>query len=302
MKDEFYRKLSELLQKAKRSDIVIVAGDFNAQIGSLSQTERHLGGYYIIPAQRTDNGDRLLQLCSDSRLFLANTNFKHKERHRLTWRPPTPNQRWTQINHIAISHRWRGSVEDCRSFWSTCLDSDHALIRARFCLRLTGRKKATLKRPIRTELSNEKTKSKFQEQLRSHLDSSENEADPDVAWKDIQTAVETAMKSISDLNHRVTKNQWISSKSITLMDSRKLVPSGSEHDEERQQIRFRLRKSLRNDREQWWATKLKEMEKAAAIGNTRQLYRLIKETGTNKSSVRLFRKRTILSSTPSPDV
>ncbi|CAH8648439.1 unnamed protein product [Schistosoma mattheei] len=183
VKDEFYRKLSELLQKAKRSDIVLVAGDFNAQIGSLNQTERHLGGYFSIPTQRTDNGDRLLQLCSDNRLFLANTNFKHKERHRLTWRPPTPNQRWTQIDHIAISHRWRGSVEDCRSFWSTCLDSDHALIRARICLRLTGRKKATLKRPIRTELSNEKTKSRFQEQLRSHLGSCEDEADPDVAWK-----------------------------------------------------------------------------------------------------------------------
>ncbi|VDP45809.1 unnamed protein product, partial [Schistosoma margrebowiei] len=69
------------------------------------------------------------------------------------------------------------------------------------------------------------------------------------------------------------------------MDSRKFVPSGSEHDEERQQIRSRLRKSLRNDREQWWATKAKEMEKAATIGNTRQLYRLIKETGINKSSV-----------------
>ncbi|CAH8652966.1 unnamed protein product [Schistosoma curassoni] len=69
------------------------------------------------------------------------------------------------------------------------------------------------------------------------------------------------------------------------MGSRKLIPSDSEHDEERKQIRSRLSKSIRNDREQWWATKAKEMEKAAAIGNTRQLYRLIKETGINKSSV-----------------
>ncbi|CAH8429248.1 unnamed protein product [Schistosoma intercalatum] len=251
LEDEFYRKLSEILQKANRSDIVPTGGDFNAQIGSLNRKERHLGGYFSILVQRTDNGDRLLQLCSDNRLFLANTNFKHKERHCLTWQPPTPKQRWTQIDHTAISHRWRGSVEDCRSFWSTWLDSDHALLRARICLRLTGRRKATVKRPIRTELSSEKTKSRFQEQLRSHLGSSENEADPDVAWKDIQTAVETAMKSISDLNHRVTKNQWISSKSITLMGSRKLIPSGSEHDEERKQIRSELSKSLRNDREQW---------------------------------------------------
>ncbi|CAH8470968.1 unnamed protein product [Schistosoma haematobium] len=176
-------------------------------------------------------------------------------------------------------------VEDCRSFWSTCLDSDHALIRARICLRLTGRKKATVKRPIRTELSSEETKSRFQEQLRSRLGSSEDEVDPEVAWNEIQAAVEAAVTAISDLNHRVSKNQWISSKSIILMDSRKLVPSGSEHEEERQQIRSRLRKSLRNDREQWWATKAKEMEKAATIGNTRQLYRLIKETGINKSSV-----------------
>ncbi|VDO61233.1 unnamed protein product, partial [Schistosoma margrebowiei] len=91
--------------------------------------------------------------------------------------------------------------------------------------------------------------------------SSENEVDPDVAWKAIQTAAEIAVTSISDLNHRVTKNQWISSRSIALMDSLKLIPSGSEHDEERQQIRSRLSKSLRNDRKQWWATKAKEMEK-----------------------------------------
>ncbi|CAH8440761.1 unnamed protein product, partial [Schistosoma bovis] len=99
VKDEFYR-----IQNAKHSDRVLLAGDFNAQIGSLNQTERHLGGYFSIPAQGTDNGDRLLQLCSENRLFLAKTNFKHKKRHRLTWRPPTPNQRWAQIDHIAISH------------------------------------------------------------------------------------------------------------------------------------------------------------------------------------------------------
>ncbi|CAH8557586.1 unnamed protein product [Schistosoma rodhaini] len=104
----------------------------------------------------------------------------------------------------------------------------------------------------------------------------------DAAWKDIRTAVETAVTSISHLNHRAPENQWISSKSISLMDSRKPIPSGSEHDEERKQIRSRLTKSLRNDREQWWATKAKEMEKAAAVGNTRQLFRLIKETGINE--------------------
>ncbi|VDP74750.1 unnamed protein product [Schistosoma curassoni] len=89
-------------------------------------------------------------------------------------------------------------------------------------------------------------KNRFQEQLRLHLGSSENEADPYIAWEDIRTAVETTATSISDLNQRVAKNHWISTKSIALMDSRKLIPSGSEHNEERKQVRCGLTKSLRN--------------------------------------------------------
>ncbi|CAH8665504.1 unnamed protein product [Schistosoma curassoni] len=203
VKDEFYRKLSDLLRKAKRSDVVIVAGDFNAQVGKLSAGERHLGGSYGVVAQRTDNGDRLLQLCSDNRLFLANTNFKHKEKHLLTWRPPNSSQRWTQIDHIAISHRWRGSIEDCRSFWSTCLDSDHALVRARICLRLTGRRKDPARKPLRALLNDSQAKSIFQEQLGKQLGSHVCDAHPDAAWNDIRKAVETAVISASKVNQKV---------------------------------------------------------------------------------------------------
>lgn len=50
---------------------------------------------------------------------------------------------------------------------------------------------------------------------------------------------------------------------------RKFTQSGSQHEELQKQIRSRLNKSLRNDREQWWTTKAKVMEKAG-VGNTRQ--------------------------------
>ncbi len=66
------------------------------------------------------------------------------------------------------------------------------------------------------------------------------------------------MTSTSDLNQTVTKNQWISTKSIALMDSHKLISSGSEHNDERKQIRSRLTKNLKNDREQWWETKARD--------------------------------------------
>ncbi|GAA47933.1 craniofacial development protein 2, partial [Clonorchis sinensis] len=77
-KDTFYRELSGLIRQAKSTDIVILAGDLNAQVGRLSSLELHFGGRFGVDARRTDNGDRLLQLCADHERFLANTNFQHK--------------------------------------------------------------------------------------------------------------------------------------------------------------------------------------------------------------------------------
>ena len=56
------------------SDLVVVAGDFNAQVGELSTCELGLGGRFTLSSKRTDNGDRLLHLCSTHGLFLANIN------------------------------------------------------------------------------------------------------------------------------------------------------------------------------------------------------------------------------------
>ncbi|RTG84990.1 uncharacterized protein DC041_0009769 [Schistosoma bovis] len=49
--------------------------------------------------------------------------------------------------------------------------------------------------------------------------------------------------------------------------------------DKRSQLKHRLVRSLCNGREQWWVAKAREVEKAAAIGNSRQLFRLVKETG-----------------------
>ena len=128
-KDSLYRELSNLLRSAKQRDVVL-AGDMNAQVGRIASSEKHLGGPFGIQTNRTDNDDRLLQLCADHKLYLISTNFKHKKRQTVTWRSNNPAHPWTQIYHIAISYRWRGSAEDCRSFWNTCIDSDHALVRS----------------------------------------------------------------------------------------------------------------------------------------------------------------------------
>ncbi|CAH8573948.1 unnamed protein product [Dicrocoelium dendriticum] len=140
LKDTFYHQLNALLRRDTSSDIIIRAGDMNVQVGRLSSSEAQLGGNYGLNSERTDIGERLLQLCAEHQLFVSSTAFRHSGRRSATWHPPVAGQRWTQIDHIAISYRWRGSILDCRSYWSTCVDSDHALVRCRFSMNFTGRR------------------------------------------------------------------------------------------------------------------------------------------------------------------
>ncbi|VDO86229.1 unnamed protein product [Schistosoma mattheei] len=91
----------------------------------------------------------------------------------------------------------------------------------------------------------------FQEQLEKQLGSHVCAAHPEAAWNDIRKAMETAVISASTVNHKVKEKHWISTASTALIDARKLIPSGSEHNEERSQLRRKLTRRLRHDRKQW---------------------------------------------------
>ena len=139
-KDSFYTELSNLLRSAEQHDVVVFSGEVNAQVGRIASSEKHLSGVFGIQTNRTDNGDRLLQLCDDQKLYHISIHFKHKKRRIGIWRSNKSAHPWTQIDHIDISYRWCGSAEDFRSLRNACIDSDHALVRSRINVRLTGNK------------------------------------------------------------------------------------------------------------------------------------------------------------------
>ena len=95
--------LNDLLHLRKASDIVMVARDFNAQVGHLSASQRNIGGGFSMNTRRTDNGERLLDFCSKHGLHLVSTNHWHKKSHLATWRSADPHHTLTQIDHIAVN-------------------------------------------------------------------------------------------------------------------------------------------------------------------------------------------------------
>jgi exonuclease III len=283
IKDVFYQQLHELLHKASRTDIVLLAGDLNARVGRLSVNEARLGGQFGLDNGRSDNGNRLLHLCADHGLFLASTNFRHSKRRAATWRPPSSSHSWTQIDHIAISYRWRGCVQDCRSYWSTCLDSDHALVCAKLTMRFGGRRNSKPNRLDLGKLSQPAVVTQYQHALADKLACIPSDC-VDQHWFHVHKALNEAALSCCGSTNRAA-NHWVSTTSLEVLDSRRLIPADSEYDIERRSLTRQLRASLKRDREAWWTERAKEMEEAAASGDSRKLFRLIRVTGPKRSGV-----------------
>ncbi len=107
-KEAFYSELQAALEKTSSRDMVMIAGDFNAQLGAEEPSNWHgsLGRFaYRKPNLKSnDMTHRLLNFCVSNELVVRNTFFNHKRIHLATWmglkaNDDTPNIR-SQIDFI----------------------------------------------------------------------------------------------------------------------------------------------------------------------------------------------------------
>ena len=138
-KDLFYDELQRVFSSIPNNDIVILAGDWNAQLGPGDINTRHIIGRYGL-GERCVNGERLLNFADFNRLVVASTMFQHKRRHLVTWYS-NDGHTANQIDHLLTNSRWATSVKDCRSYRGAETGnkhgSDHVLVRASIKLRLS---------------------------------------------------------------------------------------------------------------------------------------------------------------------
>jgi hypothetical protein len=66
------------MTKIKRRDIIILMGDFNAKIGKDNKNIKQIMGRYAL-GERNDNGQRLIELCSNYDPVTGGSLFPHRE-------------------------------------------------------------------------------------------------------------------------------------------------------------------------------------------------------------------------------
>ena len=99
-----------------------------------------------------ENGELFTDFCGQNDLVIGGTIFPHKDIHKATWTAPDMSVK-NQIDHVAISRRWRRTLTDVRAYRGADAGSDHELLIARLQVRIASIRKSGMQRHPRFDTS-----------------------------------------------------------------------------------------------------------------------------------------------------
>jgi hypothetical protein len=287
--EAFYSDIEDAIAKTGKKDIIILTGDWNAKVGNDNTDWKPVMGKYGY-GDRNERGERLLEFATVHNLYICNTRFEQKPIRKWTWASPDGIHR-NMIDLILIQQRWKTSVINCRTFQSADISSDHSLVLCNIKLRLKKlhNKPQQSCRVDVSRLRDEKIRQSYSATLARNIGNIEPTDDLEVHATEVGKAIKNAAESTIPAR-RTSRKPWISEETLKLADEkRKLRLTKNVSTGQAQLYKDfckKVKKSARQDKENWIQNQCEEVEKGLQIGNTRQAYNLIK-TLKNKFVPRL---------------
>ena len=282
-KDEFYEQLEEEIRTTPRHDVLMVIGDLNARVGEDNTgKERAMGTQGFGCAN--NNGERLSDLCVESRLVIGGTLFMHRDIHKTTWR--SPDQRTvSQIDHVIINQKWRGSLQDVKANRGADIGSDHMLVVASVSLKLrkTKRGEERQQRFDTAKLKNYNTEKAFKLELKNRFHVLQEEQEMNIDSFN-QVLTETSKSLLGYRKKR--KEEWIKTDTWKTIDERKETKkkiNGTKSQRIKNQLQTRystldkeVKRKTKADKRAFIENLADEAETAAQMQNMAALYKITK--------------------------
>ena len=133
--DAFYKDLKRLLDNIPTHNFLVIAGDFNAQIGPLD-------ALFTYNKETNRNGEKLVDLVEEYHLRVTNTRFIKSPKKLWTFQHPAGHR--SQIYCVLVRNKWKNSVLNSQAYSSfSTVGSDHRIVSSTTRLSLRASKKPT---------------------------------------------------------------------------------------------------------------------------------------------------------------
>ena len=123
-KEAFWDNFEQMVRKVPDGEKAIICGDLNAHIGRISEGFKNTHGG-VGYGKKNDDGDRALEVAQSLGLVFANTLFKKKEEHLVTYKSGGST---SQIDFILVKRKDRKEILNCEVIPGEDLTKQHRLI------------------------------------------------------------------------------------------------------------------------------------------------------------------------------
>lgn len=285
VKDAFYHQLAHTMNNVKKSDIMVLLGDVNAQVGSSNENWETVMGTHGLGTMN-NNGERFAELCGNHDLVIGGTLFRHLNIHKVTWVSPDRRTE-NQIDHIAINRKWRSSLLDVRNRRGADVYSDHHLLTGLIRIKLSTNRKREPTAPKRLDiakLKDRETAERFVQKVsESVLSNRHHDEDISQKWSTVCTALQHSGEQVLGYRNN-EKKEWISDETWKIIEERKKwkgVAIGATSNEAKQlaiqnynKLEKEVKRKARADKRKWVNDLADQAQSAAESNNMRETYRL----------------------------
>lgn len=289
VKDKFYEELNMLITSVPKQDKLIILGDFNARVGSDSDSWNGTIGKHGI-GKCNSNGLLLLQTCAEHDLLITNTIFQLPTRNKTSWMHPR-SKHWHLIDYAIVRRRDRQDVRVTKAMCGAECWTDHRLIVCKLNLQIQPpRRPQGKKAPKRLAVSKLKSPD-IKQQLSVTLDERlENIAldnqDVETAWATLSEVVyKSAFECLGPSKKR--HKDWFDENCPVINQlladkqrAHKAVlndPSSTSKKQKLSAIRSVIQQKLRQMQDTWLSKKADEIQAFADRNDMKNFYSSLKE-------------------------
>ena len=283
-RDEFWAilesKLMDLKDKFPLADL-IVAGDYNAEIGCDMQGVSNRFGPHLDAERTTDNGHGLLEICTSQNLYIQNGRNRSPPHRRFTFRGFSGDRRAT-LDYILVSKalhdKWiRSKVR------TTLVDTDHRCFIVEMDLGKIPRRKNKQRRPKLYDSLHGDLKRNFNHRVKELIAQGGTSASQH-EFQLLQQAIKDAMFEVNMSPYR-PKTEWITNETMLLCHARRQSNSFGIQGPALVELNRMCRQAIRRDKREWLLQISGNIRKAAAFNIMRDVYENIYRLAGKKKSV-----------------